>query len=86
MNMYITILLAFAILNVLLSFILRSVHPVLMGSMTKKIWAKPLDVRVTDAQQPSGIYEGRDTYLSPDWQTPLRISGRDWRYKKCANL
>jgi hypothetical protein len=56
MNMYITILLAFAIQNFLLSFILRSVHPVLMGSMTKKIWAKPLDVRVTDAQQPSGIY------------------------------
>ena len=37
MNMYITIRLAFAILNVLLSFILLSVHPVLMGSMTRVV-------------------------------------------------
>jgi len=73
--MYIMILLASTILNLLLPFILRSVHLDLKDSMTNIIWAKPLDVRVTDAEQPSGIYQGRETYLSPDCQRPLLISG-----------
>ena len=74
-DMYIMILLASAILKFLLPFILRKVHLYLKDSMTKIIWAKPLDVLVTDAEQPSGIYQGRETYLSPDWQRPLLISG-----------
>jgi len=69
--MYIMILLASAILKFLLPFILRSVHLDLKDSMTKIIWAKPW----TFGSQMLSIYQGRETYLSPDWQRPLLISG-----------